>query len=236
MDAAVGRAAELVRRLLTFGRKAEAELKPVDLNREVAQAMRILERTIPKMVKIELDLAPELMAISGDPNQLEQVLMNLVTNARDAMPQGGVLAIATTDVELDAEFCRTHPGLEPGSYVCLEVRDQGQGMDKETVSHVFEPFYTTKEVGAGTGLGLFTVYGIVENHGGYISCDSAPGEGTSFTIYLPAREEKAAVMAAAGPDRRAGEGRRGDCPAGGRRGGHLGGGARRAGATRLQRA
>ena len=200
VDAAVGRAAELVRRLLTFGRKAEAELKPVDLNREVAQAIRILERTIPKMVMIKLDLAPELMAISGDPNQLEQVLMNLATNARDAMPQGGVLSIATTDVELDVEFCRTHPGLEPGAYVCLEVRDQGQGMDKETVSHVFEPFYTTKEVGAGTGLGLFTVYGIVENHGGYIYCDSAPGEGTAFTIYLPAREEKAAVMVPQAPD------------------------------------
>jgi len=200
VDAAVGRAAELVRRLLTFGRKAEAELRPVDLNREVAQAIRILERTIPKMIMIEVDLAPELKAISGDPNQLEQVLMNLVTNARDAMPQGGVLTIATSDVELDAEFCRTHPGLEPGSYVQLEVRDQGQGMDKETVSHVFEPFYTTKEVGAGTGLGLFTVYGIVEKHGGYISCESAPGEGATFTIYLPAREEKAAIMAPQAPD------------------------------------
>ncbi|MCB2191481.1 MAG: PAS domain S-box protein [Deltaproteobacteria bacterium] len=194
VDSAVGRAAELVRRLLTFGRKAQAELRPVDLNREVTQAIRILERTIPKMVMIELELAPELMAINGDPNQLEQVIMNLVTNARDAMPQGGILTIATGDVELDGEFCRTHPGLEPGAYVRLEVRDQGQGMDKETVSHVFEPFYTTKEVGAGTGLGLFTVYGIVESHAGYISCDSALGQGTIFTIYLPAKEEKAAIM------------------------------------------
>ncbi len=195
VDAAVGRAAELVRRLLTFGRKAETELRPVDLNREVTQAVRILERTIPKMVKIETALAPELRAISGDPNQLEQVLMNLATNARDAMPQGGVLTISTAGVELDAEFCRTHPGLVPGPYVRLEVGDNGQGMDKETVRHVFEPFYTTKEVGAGTGLGLFTVYGIVESHGGYISCASTPGQGTTFTIYLPAREEQAAAMA-----------------------------------------
>jgi two-component system cell cycle sensor histidine kinase/response regulator CckA len=194
VDSAVGRAAELVRRLLTFGRKAGAELRPVDLNHEVLQAIGLLERTIPKMITIEQKLAPELMAISGDPNQLEQVLMNLVTNARDAMPEGGALNISTVNLDLDEEFCRTRPGLEPGSYVRLQVSDDGEGMDEETLSHVFEPFYTTKEVGAGTGLGLFTVYGIVESHGGYISCDSTPGRGTTFTIYLPAREEKAAVV------------------------------------------
>ncbi|MCF8032471.1 MAG: PAS domain S-box protein [Desulfarculaceae bacterium] len=186
VESAVGRAAELVRRLLTFGRKGQAELKPVDLNREVAQAVKILERTIPKMIKIETTLSEEAKVILGDATQLEQVLMNLATNARDAMPQGGRLQISTDNADLTEEFCRTHPGVEPGEYVLLRVQDNGLGMDRETVRHVFEPFYTTKGPGTGTGLGLFTVYGIVESHGGYINCDSTPGQGSEFTIYLPA--------------------------------------------------
>jgi PAS domain S-box-containing protein len=196
VDAAVGRAAELVRRLLTFGRKAETELKPVDLNQEVAQAVKILERTIPKMINIETRLSPEVKTILGDPTQLEQVLMNLGTNARDAMPQGGRLVMSTENMELDEQFCRTRPGLSPGEYVCLTISDDGMGMDRETVRHVFEPFYTTKGLGSGTGLGLFTVHGIVESHGGYISCHSTSGQGTVFTIYLPVAAEKAAALEA----------------------------------------
>jgi len=194
MEAAVGRAAELVRRLLTFGRKTESELKPVDLNREVSQAVKLLERTIPKMISIATELGPEVKTVMGDPTQLEQVLMNLATNARDAMPQGGSLLIITEDVELDEDFCRTHPGLHPGQYARLCISDNGMGMDRETVRHVFEPFYTTKGPGSGSGLGLFTVYGIVESHGGSIFCQSSPGQGSEFTIYLPAAVGQAAVL------------------------------------------
>ena len=194
VEAAVGRAAELVRRLLTFGRKAEAELKPVDLNREVAQAVKILERTIPKMVSIAVDLSPEVGTILGDATQLEQVLMNLATNARDAMPQGGRLHISTADVDLDEEFCRTHPGLTPGPHVRLIISDDGMGMDRETARHVFEPFYTTKGPGSGSGLGLFTVYGLVESHGGGIFCHSVRGEGSEFTIYLPVARGQVAAL------------------------------------------
>ena len=193
MDSAVGRAAELVRRLLTFGRKGQAELKPVDLNHEVAQAVKILERTIPKMINIETSLSEKARIILGDATQLEQVLMNLATNARDAMPQGGRLLISTENADLDQEFCRTHPGVEPGEYALLKIKDDGLGMDKETVRHVFEPFYTTKGPGSGTGLGLFTVYGIVESHGGYIACASALGQGSEFAIYLPAASDAVAV-------------------------------------------
>jgi len=165
----------------------------------VAQAVKILERTIPKMIRLETELSDELPAIMGDATQLEQVLMNLATNARDAMPQGGRVLISTANIALTEEFCRTHPGLRPGPYARLSVADNGLGMDRETLRHVFEPFYTTKGPGSGTGLGLFTVYGIVENHGGYITCDSESGRGSEFTIYLPAHQGPVAVVETA-PD------------------------------------
>jgi len=182
------RAGELSKQLLTFSRKVETKLRPVDLNREVQQIEQLLRRTIPKMITIELHLEEGLKVINADPAQVEQVMMNLSVNARDAMPEGGRLVIETETISLDEEYCRSHLGAVPGEYVLLAVSDTGSGMNKETVDHIFEPFYTTKETDKGTGLGLSMVYGIVKSHGGYIMCYSEPGEGTTFKIYFPAIE------------------------------------------------
>lgn len=185
------RASELTQRLLTFSRKVESRLRPVDLNQEVEQLHKLLKRTIPKMIGIELRLQPHLHTINADPAQLEQVMMNLGVNARDAMPDGGRLVLETANVHLDEEFCMSHLGTNPGSYVLLSIGDTGSGMDKETVDHIFEPFFTTKEVGKGTGLGLAMVYGIVKGHKGYIDCSSKPGGGTTFKIYFPVMDSEA---------------------------------------------
>ena len=179
------RGAELTRQLLTFGRKVQSEKRPLDLNQEVEQVKNLLERTIPKMIEIELHLKEEDPIVSADPVQVEQALMNLAVNAMDAMPEGGKIIFETERVVLDGEFCKTHLGAKPGEYVLLSISDTGHGMDKEIREHVFEPFYTTKEVGKGTGLGLAMVYGIVKNHEGYILCYSELGIGTTFKIYLP---------------------------------------------------
>ncbi|MCE5251915.1 PAS domain S-box protein [bacterium] len=187
---AAARGSELTRQLLTFSRKVESILQPVDVNREILNIEKLLSRTIPKMIKIELNLGADLMTVNADPVQLEQVLMNLAVNAKDAMPDGGRLAIATGNTELDRECCKQYPGMKPGKYVRLTVSDSGCGMDRETMEHIFEPFYTTKGIGKGTGLGLAMVYGIIENHGGSIACNSEPGRGTSFDIYLPAIEHQ----------------------------------------------
>ena len=186
IDRSSRRAADLVQKLLAFSRKTKTESKTMDLNKEVRQAVQLLERTIPKMVSIETDLADKLHYVKGDPMQLEQVLMNLGANARDAMPDGGRLIIKTSNTVLDEAFCRENIGAKPGSYVVLTVTDTGNGMDSQEARHVFEPFFTTKGVGKGTGLGLSSVYGIVKSHDGYINFDTAPGRGTSFRIYLPA--------------------------------------------------
>jgi PAS domain S-box-containing protein len=180
------RAADLVQKLLAFSRKTKVESRIMDLNKEVRQAVQLLERTIPKMVGIETELGGNLHYIKGDPMQLEQVLMNLGANARDAMPDGGRLTIKTANVVLDEDFCRENIGAKPGRYVLLTVTDTGNGMNPEEAHHVFEPFFTTKGVGKGTGLGLSSVYGIVKSHDGYIAFDTAPNQGTSFRIYLPA--------------------------------------------------
>lgn len=181
--------ADLVQRLLTFSRKLEPNPAPVNLNQRINQLEKLLGRTIPKMIEIDLSLDDNLAAVNADPTQMEQAIMNLAINARDAMPDGGKLTIKTRNVTVDEEFCRKHPGAKPGKFVMLEISDTGHGMDRDTLDHVFEPFYTTKEVGRGTGLGLAVVYGIVEQHEGYIACDSQPGVGTSFKIYLPAFAE-----------------------------------------------
>lgn len=186
---AAQRGADLTRQLLTFSRKIESKLRPTDLNQEIVQLRKLLDRTIPKMISIELHLAGDLHSVNADPAQIEQVLMNLAVNARDAMPMGGKLLICTKNVFLDESYCKTHMGATPGSYVMLQVSDTGHGMDSATLARIFEPFFSSKGIGKGTGLGLSMVYGIVSSHRGYISCESQPGEGTTFEIYLPTIDE-----------------------------------------------
>jgi PAS domain S-box-containing protein len=183
---AARRGGELTKQLLTFSRRVESKPAPVDLNNEIRDVRQLLNRTIPSMIQIELHLAEDLGRVRADANQLGQVIMNLVINARDAMPEGGKLIIETKNVLLDEHYCRTHLGASPGDYVCMTISDTGMGISRETLKHIFEPFYTTKEAGHGTGLGLAMVYGIVKGHGGYTMCYSEKGIGTSFKIYLPA--------------------------------------------------
>jgi nitrogen-specific signal transduction histidine kinase len=185
IDSAVARATELIQRMLAFGRKLEPQLVPVDLNFEVEQALGILERTIPKMITIETDLEAGLNMIQGDPNQLEQIILNLSNNATDAMPQGGRLVIQTENETLDQTYCQQHLGVEPGEYICFSISDTGHGMEPEIISKIFDPFFTTKEVGQGSGLGLSIVYGIVQAHGGHLSCYSEADMGTTFKIHFP---------------------------------------------------
>ena len=180
--------ADLVRRLLTFSRKVEPRFRPMNLNNLIRQVEKLLFRLIPKMIAIELRLDDSLRIINADAMQLEQILMNLAVNAGDAMPDGGKLTIETTNAVLGQEYCRAHVGAQAGEYVFLRVSDTGHGMDREILQHVFEPFYTTKAVGRGTGLGLATVYGIVKQHSGHIECKSKLDRGTTFSIYLPAME------------------------------------------------
>ena len=177
--------ADLVKSLLTFSRKTETKPKPINLNREIVQIKKLLDRTIPKMIEIELDLQEELSLINADSSQIEQVVMNLAVNARDAMPEGGRLILETENVILDAAYCAVHLDAAPGPHVLLSVSDTGQGMDKKTMERIFEPFFTTKALGKGTGLGLAMVYGLVKQHQGSIICYSEPEVGTTFKIYFP---------------------------------------------------
>ncbi|MFH1034321.1 MAG: PAS domain S-box protein [Pseudomonadota bacterium] len=188
---ATDRARRLVKQILTFSRKVEADLKPLSLNTSVRQTLNLLGPTLPKMISIETILAADLKTVMADPNQMEQVLLNLASNAADAMPEGGRLVIETRNEKLDREYCSQHLEMNPGDYVLLMVSDTGQGIDPQTLEHIFDLFFTTKAVGKGTGLGLATVYGIVKSHRGEILCYSEPGMGTSFKIYLPAFQSDA---------------------------------------------
>jgi two-component system, cell cycle sensor histidine kinase and response regulator CckA len=192
------RAAALTRHLLAFARKQVTRPETLDVNRHLAGTLSLLRRLVGPAVHLETELAAEVGDVHIDPMQLDQVLTNLVVNARDAMPGGGNLRIVTRDVVLDANDRRTHSFLAPGAYVLLEVSDDGTGMSPEVASQVFEPFFTTKERGKGTGLGLSTVYGIVKQNGGFVLVESAPSRGSRFRVYLPAvprSREAAAVVA-----------------------------------------
>ncbi len=196
------RGADLVQRLLTFSRKTEISPKNLDLNVCITDLRKMIERTLPKMIDIHLVLNVKIAKINADKTQIDQVLMNLAVNARDAMPDGGKLLFETANVTLDEEYTRTHFEANPGPHVLLMVSDTGSGMDKDTLEHIFEPFYTTKGIGEGTGLGLAMVHGIVKHHGGSISCHSEPGKGTTFKIYFPAvisEEEEAQTTEKAMP-------------------------------------
>ena len=185
IDRATNRASDIVRRLLSFSRKMEVRLEAVDMNRVVESTLGILQHIAPKMVCISTSLAPALKPIQADPGQMEQVIMNLVSNAIDAMSEGGQLSIETRGITLDSEYTQRYLEIDPGEYVVVTVTDSGSGMDESTRQRIFEPFFTTKEVSKGTGLGLSIVYGIVKGHLGHITCYSEPGKGTSFRIYLP---------------------------------------------------
>ena len=181
--------AELIKGMMAFSRKTPVKFQMIELNKLISQLRSVLVPVMPKMITIDLVLAGNLWPINAAPNQIDQVLMNLSVNARDAMLDGGKLTIETQNTILDKGFCHFYPSMKPGRYVLLSVKDTGSGMDEQTVKRIFEPFFTTKEEDKGTGLGLAVVYGIVEQHGATVICESDPSVGTTFRIYFPAIEK-----------------------------------------------
>jgi hypothetical protein len=204
---AAERGMDLTRRLLAFSRKQVLDTHPLDLNEEVSVTAGLLRRVIGEDIEVTLNLEPDLGKVRADSSQIQQVLMNLALNARDAMPDGGKLIIETANVMLLEHLVRGFPGVKPGPYVMLTVSDTGQGMDEQVRRRIFEPFFTTKEQGRGTGLGLAIVLGIVQQHGGHIEVDSQQGLGTTFKLYLPHMTEPPAHAATVGQAPRALTGR-----------------------------
>ena len=183
------RAADLVKQMLTFSRASETNPAPMKLNLQIEDEVSLLDRTIPKTIEIRMDLDPELKMINADSTQIDQIVLNLAINARDAMPEGGTLTLRARNVILDEDYCSRNLEVSPGEYVELSVSDTGTGMEKSIQERIFEPFFTTKDPGSGTGLGLSMVFGIVKAHGGHITCHSEPGAGTTFGVYFPVAEE-----------------------------------------------
>jgi PAS domain S-box-containing protein len=200
VDRAAWRAAELVRQLLGFSRQTVLWLQPTDLNSCVGEVVGVLRRTIDPRVVVEVRTAPDLWAVRADPGQLNQVLLNLCLNARDAMPAGGRLLLETANLILDEAAAAASPGARPGEFVRLRVADTGEGIPADVLPRIFDPYFTTKEAGKGTGLGLAMVFGIVQQHRGWIVCTSAPGRGAAFDIYLPRLPQPTAESRAANPE------------------------------------
>ncbi len=194
---AAERAASLTRQLLMFSRKNVMQLKRLDFREVVSQMTRMLQRLLGETIVLEFDPPPQIPLTRADSGMLEQILMNLAVNARDAMAGGGKLIVKVAGVQVGSEALSKNPEAKVGSFVCLEVSDTGCGMDSATMARIFEPFFTTKEAGKGTGLGLATVYGIVKQHGGWIDVESQPGEGTTFKLFFPAETEMASTRAQA---------------------------------------
>ena len=199
---AAEQAARLTRQLLAYSRKQVLEPRALDLNDIVTETQTMLERLIGENIEFSTTLAEDLGSISADDGQIEQIIMNLVVNARDAMPEGGKLLLETSNVTLADVSTSRRPDTTPGDYVLLTVTDTGHGMDAATAGRIFEPFYTTKERDAGTGLGLSTVYGIVKQSGGHIEVESEPGIGTTFRLYFPQVAEEAEAFSPKPPDER----------------------------------
>ena len=193
------RAAALTRQLLMFSRKNVMQPRPLDLREVVSHLGKMLQRLLGETVTLKFTPPPELPLVEADVGMLEQVIMNLAVNARDAMPKGGSLTVTTTQVQINQAYVQSHPDARAGKYVCLEVSDTGCGMDQATMARIFEPFFTTKEVGKGTGLGLATVYGIVKQHEGWIQVASEPGKGSKFSVFFPASTKPAEAKAAVTP-------------------------------------
>lgn len=187
---ATERAADLIRQLLLFSRSQPMEFSVLSINQVIENMLKLLHRLIGEDIAVSTSLDPKLWCIRGDQTTLEQVIMNLTINARDAMPNGGKLLIKTENVVIDETYCQSVPEARPGKFIRFSIADTGLGMDRETVQRIFEPFFTTKGPGKGSGLGLSVVYGIVQQHGGWINVYSEPNQGTTFKIYLPAVEEK----------------------------------------------
>jgi len=201
------RGVEIVQQMLSLGRKKESKKKLIDLNQQVIQIHDLLKSALAGELELVLNLDEALPLVNADGGQIGQVVMNLINNARDAMPDGGKLIIETTGVTLTPEDCKSKPNLVPGQYVCLSVADTGHGMAKTTIEQIFDPFFTTKRADKGTGLGLSMVYSIIQDHDGLITCKSALNEGTEFEIFLPAKtrpekvvEKKTAEVAETGDE------------------------------------
>ncbi|EKD38572.1 MAG: PAS/PAC sensor hybrid histidine kinase [uncultured bacterium] len=198
IHAAAERSTDIARQLLAFARKQTTVPKVIDLNEMVEAILKMLRRFIGEDIDLAWLAGSGLWSIKMDPSQIDQILANLCVNARGAIAGVGKITVETANWTFDEEYCASHAGFIPGEYVRLSVSDNGCGMSKETLLHIFEPFFTTKGVGEGTGLGLATVYGAVKQNNGFINVYSEPGEGTTFTIYLPRHTEKAAVSLPAG--------------------------------------
>ncbi len=191
IEDATAKVADLTDTMLGFSRLEDGSKVPLELNQVVKEVATLLRGSLPPSISLELDLSPDLPLVMGNPNQLEQVVLNLAVNARDAMPSGGRLGLRTRLCRLDQEFCQANPWARPGPYLELEVSDTGQGVPEEMMERIFEPFFTTKEPGKGTGLGLSVAYSVIKNHGGGILVRSTPGQGSGFCFYLPVSREAA---------------------------------------------
>ncbi|MEJ2608225.1 MAG: ATP-binding protein [Anaerolineales bacterium] len=186
------RARDLIQQILDFGRRAILERRPIDLAKVLQEQIRLLQRMLPETVRIEFESGDDEYTVNADPTRMQQILLNLALNARDAMPMGGLLQVELNHLRVDKKVAAKMPELPSGDWVRLTVTDDGSGISADVMPHIFNPFFSTKAPGKGSGLGLAQVYGIVKQHGGYITVDSLPGKGTTFDIFLPAESEKPA--------------------------------------------
>jgi two-component system, cell cycle sensor histidine kinase and response regulator CckA len=189
IESSAERGAGIVKQVLTFARGVEGERVLLQPKHLVSELAKIMAQTFPRNIDIQPNFSQDLWTVSGDATQLHQVLLNLCVNARDAMPNGGTLAVCAENVEVDDHFASMNPGAQLGPHVVFRVADTGMGMSAETMERIFDPFFTTKEVGKGTGLGLATVVGIVKSHGGFLSTQSEIGVGTTFRVFIPSSRE-----------------------------------------------